>query len=102
MKIYEIVVSELAKEDLRNIYNYVRDVSFDYNARLVVERIAEKIASFDIFPERTESIGKDKRGHDIRATSNGKYRIIYVVDRENGKVTVARIFSVGQDFSRLI
>lgn len=102
MKEYEVLISDLAREDLRSIYDYVCQISYDENATMVVGRILSKIASFKTAPERTEPFAEDFDGHQLRYVVAGRYRVIYTVDRANAKVAIVRIFSVGRDYHNLL
>ena len=102
MRKYEIVFSEDAREDLKNIHKFIKDVSSEQNANIVTSKIVKKIRSFNIFPERNEIFAKDKNGLSIRVTISGKYRIIYIVKKQNRKVMIARIISASQDTRKTI
>lgn len=102
MKKYKIVFSQLARKDLNNIHNFVSGISSKENADLVISRIARKIMSLDLFPERTEPLGKDKNGTPIRITISSKYRITYIVGTKENEVIIARIISIGQDSDKQI
>ena len=96
MKKYKVLFSEEAKKDLKNIYTYILENFSREEADAVVLKIAERVKMLDIFPERTEPFDKNKDGRPVRVTISGKYRVIYLVDKENKEVLIARIFSVSQ------
>ena len=97
MKKYKVVFSGEARKDLEGIYAYVKDVSCEENATLVINRLAQKINSLDIFPERSEPFAKDKHNRPLRVTVSGRYRIVYIVKRREKEVLIVRVFSVSQD-----
>ena len=100
MKIYNIVLSSEAKSDLKNIFEYIKDVNSEYYARRVIERIARKIATYEVFPERNDVIYTDTAGNHVRHTTEGRYRIIYVVEQDD--VLIARIISSKRDLSNIL
>lgn len=101
MQEYSIVIAQAAKADLRNIYQYVKEISSAYDAEHVIRHLAEKINSFNFFPERTEPFARDQHGRPLRATVSGRYRVIYIVKRETHEVIIVRVVSVAQDFKEL-
>ena len=98
MKKYKIVFSKDAKKDLENIFDYVRDISSEPNAKNVIAEIAKKVSSFTTFPERNESFAKGGDGSPLRVMVGGRYRIVYIVKRSEKMVVIARIVSVSQDY----
>lgn len=97
MRKYKIVFAKEAKEDLKNIRVYVERVSSVQNANMVTKRIAKKIRSFNVFPERSEIFDENGSGLLLRATISGKYRIIYAVKKQTKEVVIVRIISASQD-----
>ena len=102
MKKYKVVFSELAKNDLTNIYNFVTDVSSEENAILVISRIAKQVTNLNAFPERSESVIKGKDGELIRVTISGKYRIFYYVNKKTKEVVIARIMNISQRTPKMV
>ena len=101
MKQYKIQYADEASLDLQNIFEFIRDISFEWNAKRVLARIERHIVSFRNFPERDEIIGEISGGRKLRATISGKYRILYYVDKDNGVVQIVRVMHVGRDISKL-
>lgn len=97
MKEYVVIFSNKAEEDLNNIFAFVKEVSSKWEAEIVVRRIIKKAMRLDVFPERSEVIYRDKRGCAYRVATGGRYRLVYVVKRQENKVLIARIISVGQN-----
>lgn len=97
MKEYVVIFSNKAEEDLNNIFAFVKEVSSKWEAEIVVRRIIKKAMRLDVFPERSEVIYGDKRGCAYRVVTSGRYRLVYVVKRQENNALIARIISVGQN-----
>ena len=93
---YKVVFSEESKTDFANIFAYVQAVSSTHDARIVARKIAKKLSSLDMFPERSEPIGTDNLGRAIRVVVCGRYRAIYAIDKSRKQVIIARLVSVKQ------
>ena len=97
MKEYVVIFSNKAEEDLNNIFAFVKGVSSKWEAEIVVRRIIKKAMRLDVFPERSEVVYKDEYGYAYRITTSGRYRLVYVVKRQENKVLIVRIISVEQN-----
>lgn len=97
MKEYVVIFSNKAEEDLNNIFAFVKGVSSKWEAEIVLRKIVKKAMRLDVFPERSEVIYKDEYGYAYRTTTSGRYRLVYIVERRENKVLIARIISVGQN-----
>lgn len=98
MREYSVVISPEAERDLWEIRGYVAEVSSEANAEFVIERLKAKADTFNFAPERNEIVGTDTRGRSVRATTTGRYRLVYIVKRDEHEVVISRVFSVGRDY----
>lgn len=71
----KIKISKQAQNDMRQIYDYVSDTSFQ-NADMLIEKIILKIDSLKTFSERGKIV-KEFGDPTIREVSVYKFRIIY-------------------------
>lgn len=71
----KIKISKQAQNDMRQIYDYVSDTSFQ-NADMLIEKIILKIDSLKTFSERGKIV-KEFGDPAIREVSVYKFRIIY-------------------------
>ncbi len=101
MKEYVVIFSNKAEEDLNNIFAFVKEISSKWEAEIVLQKIVKKAMQLDVFPERSEVVYKDEYGCAYRITTSGRYRLVYVVKRQESKVLIVRIISVGQKNGRL-
>lgn len=97
MKEYVVIFSNKAEEDLNNIFAFVKEISSKWEAEIVLQKIVRKAMRLDVFPERSEVVYKDEYGNAYRIITSGRYRLVYVVKRQENKVLIARIISVGQN-----
>ena len=76
-KRYKVNLTQLAQEDLEQIYFYIADDSIK-NARNFVLELEEKIYSLNSLPERHPLIAENEFfATDYRHLIHKKYRIIY-------------------------
>lgn len=71
----KIKISKQAQNDMRQIYDYVSDTSFQ-NADMLIEKFILKIDSLKTFSERGKIV-KEFADPAIREVSVYKFRIIY-------------------------
>ena len=101
---YAVTYSTMALEDLRDIYEYIRDTLLSpIAAERQILRIRKMIASLDIFPMRhmliDEEPWKSKRMYKVPVD---KYVVFYCVDDIMHVVSIARIFYAGRDIENLM
>ena len=99
MQQYKILITELAKNDLRNISLYITYELLNPDASIRTFRgIRKQIDKLVILPERNQ-LDDDPalRELGVRSTSYKNYKIYYVVDNEILTVTVIRIFHMLED-----
>ncbi len=81
MEEYKVSISDGAKKDLLNIYNYIHnELCAPVAAESLMESLSKAMLSLTIFPERCSVIeALLNRGYTFRQLIVKKYRIIYHV-----------------------
>lgn len=90
---YTIHLTEKAKENLRQIYNYYKEQS-EQGAKNVIKDIIKKIRTLH-YPEQYQ---RDEIAPDFRRMIVRHYKILYTY--ENKTINIHRIFDVRQDPSK--
>lgn len=91
------VWTNTAKRDLKQIYNYIKNVKKSPQGALnVVNDIIEASATIIYF----EQYQKDEINNTFRRIIIRHYKIVY--DREGDDIVILRVFSTYQNPSRLI
>lgn len=97
--IYEIIITEQADADLRNIYEYIAfELLSPDNAAGQIERLEKHIMGLEKFPEKFKLYEKEpwhSRGVRIMPVDN--YLILYIPDKDAKIVTVIRVMYTGRD-----
>ncbi|PKL15516.1 MAG: type II toxin-antitoxin system RelE/ParE family toxin [Spirochaetae bacterium HGW-Spirochaetae-5] len=91
--------SETARDDLRQIYNYIADDS-KYYAGEVIDTIIEKTEPLDAFPE----IGRvvpELMNENIREIFVYSYRIIYEIYPDKN-ISIQTIIHAKRDFNEAV
>ncbi|HFI2447827.1 TPA: type II toxin-antitoxin system RelE/ParE family toxin [Streptococcus suis] len=110
MEKYKIIISPRVIEQIKNIRDYIANVKLSpETADRLVTAIFDEIESLEVFPERgfnaDEKIGTiiDRFGRSSRGITiqNGKYIVIYSIDKREGLVEVAFLFSSKTDYAKL-
>ena len=90
----EIRISEKAKRQLRNIYNYYSENSIQY-AEHFIEDFYNKIESLIEFPKMYGVIPQLEK-HNIRKLLFRNYRILYQIDENEKLINVVAILHLKQ------
>jgi len=85
----EIRISEKAKRQLRNIYNYYSENSIQY-AEHFLEVFYNKIESLIEFPKMYSVIPQLEK-HNIRKLLFKEYRILYQIDEDEDVIKIVAI-----------
>ena len=88
---WQIDVSDVAHEDLRDIYAYIAyELRAPENARNVLRRILAQIATLDEMPERFRSYPREPlSSQGVRVMDVGNFCVYYLP--KDGVVSVGRI-----------
>ena len=84
----EVIWSDLAKEDLQDIYDYIFEDS-ESNAEKFILRLIERTYDLKNF-NRMGRIVEEFENENIRELIEGNYRIIYRLE-ESSRIGIARI-----------
>ena len=101
---YQIIYSPESLDDLRAIYSYIAfEKLAPQNAESQVNRIRQSIRSLDFFPEGHTIVEWEPwasmRMHFLPVDN---FIVYYLVDNNEGKVSIVRIFYGGRDVERII
>ncbi len=83
----QITWTDLAREDLRAIFDYI-SIDSPQSAQKVVETIIQKVDVLLQFPEMGRTV-PEFGDSTIRELISGSYRIVYLI--EEGQIYIARI-----------
>lgn len=90
---YKVEIPEAVKKDIFNISDYIFRFSFSEEiSTRVYNDIYKAIFSLDFLPYRYESIFNGFR----RMIINWNYKVYYIVEEENKKVIIVRVFRCEQ------
>ncbi len=97
--IYEIIATDQADADLRDIYEYIAfELLSPDHAAEQLERLEEHIVGLGEFPEKFRHYEKEpwcSRGLRVMPVDN--YLVFYISDKDAGIVTVIRVMYAGRD-----
>ncbi|XID94593.1 type II toxin-antitoxin system RelE/ParE family toxin [Paenibacillaceae bacterium WGS1546] len=104
MKIYAIVITEPAEDDLRGITEYIAlELKEPLTAQNLLTRIGEAIFELEKMPYRNTLV-RDERlaSQGIRMLVVENYIVFYVVSEMNDSVTIIRILYGKREWNRLL
>lgn len=101
---YCIRYTQIAKDDLKNIYRYIaKSLKEPQIAANLTKRIRDNIKELDFSPERFIRVDFEPwNSMNMRHFLVGNYEIYYIVDNEKKSVTVIRIFYGGRDIETML
>ncbi len=104
MENYKIFYSYEAKNDLKSIYSYI---AFELKDRIAAQnqtnRIRESIRGLDTFPQRNQIVDFEPwLSKGLRRLRIDNFIAFYLVDGEEHKVDVVRIFYGGRDIKSIL
>ena len=99
---FEVRIARRAEDDLRDIYEYIAfDLGEPEVARRVILRLQEAADGLAALPERHRLVDAEPwRSRNTRYMVIGNYLMFYVVDTEEGVVSIIRIVYGGRDVHR--
>ena len=99
---WEIIYSERAKQDLRDIYEYIAiDLLVPGTAKQQVNKLRSVIRSLDEMPMRHPVYDAEPlKSQGIRMVAVGKYLVFYLPNETEHSVTVVRIIFGGRDLTQ--
>lgn len=101
---YQIIYSPESLDDLRAIYSYIAFEKFaPQNAEGQVNRIRKSIRSLDLFPEGHTTVEWEPwASMGMRFLPVDNFSVYYLVDNDEGKVSIVRIFYSRRDVEHII
>ena len=104
MKTYNVVISEIAEADLREMVRYIALERMEpVNARHLLSRIQEAILELEKMPYRYALVRDERLGtQGIRMISVDNYIVFYIVSEMNDSVTVVRILYGRREWRQLL
>ena len=100
----EIVLTDTAKSDLRNIAVNLADLTKDKNLSIrFVKELQEKTRILEQFPE-SGSIPKDRvlKSNGYRFLTHKDHLLFYLYKKEQNKIYIMAIFNGKQDYMRVM
>lgn len=96
---YKVYMSKVAKNDIVNIYNYIKINLMSPDAAInIVRKIESSIEDLNFMPERYERVGLEGLEYEnIRRLMVNNYIVIYKVIKEEYRVEVLRVFYSKRD-----
>ena len=100
MKVYEVLISDKASEEMDAIYTYIADMLFSpVAAANQYDRIADAILSLDTMPKRIKLMDSEpEQSKGIRAMFVDHYTVFFVVRVDT--VYVTRVLYSASDISK--
>ena len=101
---YTVIYSPEARNDLRTIYSYIRNVLKEPKpAKEQSVRIRDQIKTLDTFPERNTSVDWEPwLSMGMRKMPIDNYVIFYLTDNETFAVNIIRIVYGGRNISEIL
>lgn len=100
----QVVITDTARSDLRDIALYLADLSKDKNLAIrFVKELQEKTKILELFPE-SGAIPRDRvlKSNGYRFLSQKDYLLFYQYDKERNIVYVMAIFNGKRDYMRIM
>ena len=100
----QVVITDTARSDLRDIALYLADLSKDKNLAIrFVKELQEKTKILELFPE-SGAIPRDRvlKSNGYRFLSHKDYLLFYQYDKERNIVYVMAIFNGKRDYMRVM
>ena len=100
----QVVITDTARSDLRDIALYLADLSKDKKLAIrFVKELQEKTKILELFPE-SGAIPRDRvlKSNGYRFLSHKDYLLFYQYDKETNIVYVMAIFNGKRDYMRVM
>lgn len=100
----QVIITDTAKSDLRDIALHLADLSKDKNLAIrFVKELQEKTKILELFPE-SGAIPRDRvlKSNGYRFLSHKDYLLFYQYDKEINTVYVMAIFNGKRDYMRVM
>ncbi len=101
---YMVVITDTAKQDLREIALWIAEQSKDIEiAKRFVNELRERCKKLDEFPS-TGSFPRDRvlKSAGFRFVTHKEYLIFFLIEEESKTVNVMAIFNAKKDYMRVM
>lgn len=97
---YEVIVTERAKQELREIYDYISKSLMEENtANKLIDKIENELLQLETIPEGFSTIENySKKNFEYRRLPINNYVAIYRVNKKDRKVYIVRIIYGGRNY----
>ena len=97
--IYQVILSDAANRDLRNIFEYIfYELKASQSASGMLDKLEKAVLSLEEMPNRHKVIeGEPWLSRKVRLMPVGNYVVIYFVDDNKYEVNIMRIIYGGRD-----
>ena len=104
MGVYKIDISDLAKQDIRDIASYIsHELLEPIIAEKAVDAIIDAIFTLDSMPERIKFVDDERLAKkEIRALYVNNYTVFFQIKETQNIVTIVRVLYSHRDWSALL
>ncbi len=97
--IYQVILSDAANRDLRNIFEYIfYELKAPQSASGMLDKLEKAVLSLEEMPNRHRIIEREPwLSRKVRLMPVGNYVVIYFVDDNKYEVNIMRIIYGGRD-----
>lgn len=97
---YEVIITKNAKQDLKEIYEYISNSLMEENiANKLIDKIENELLKLEYIPEGFNIIKTTGRNNfEYRRLPINNYVAIYRVNKEKKQVYIVRIFYGGRNY----
>ncbi len=97
--IYQVILSDAANRDLRNIFEYIHyELKAPQAASGILDKFEQAVLSLEEMPNRHKVIEREPwLSRKVRLMPVGNYVVIYFVDEDKSIVNIMRIMYGGRD-----
>ena len=97
--IYQVILSDAANRDLRNIFEYIfYELKAPQSASVMLDKLEKAVLSLEEMPNRHRIIEREPwLSRKVRLMPVGNYVVIYFVDDNKYEVNIMRIIYGGRD-----
>ena len=102
--IYNVVISENAENDIKDIYNHIKySLCAPKAAARIADLIEKQIMSLEYEPERFRIYDREPwKSRGMRQVTAENYIIFYIPDNDTRTVTVIRVIYGGRDIDNIL
>lgn len=101
---YKVVIADIASQDIKQIYQYIKKYDCIENARYVFNQLRETIKKLEILPQRGSHPYElyEYGMMEYREINFKVYRIIYYIDENTQTVTIEMVIDGRRNLNVLL